>query len=346
MLEQSLLKDQKFITDMMDFIKRMKLSDYFDAPTPKDSSSTASNSDSNDNNQELVQKKQENFLFLVQAFIHFTFSFDVQLSTLGKPFKDITPEERAKLAGSAFRCSNGSLALLGNSIISTVLMSYNFQNFPGARDGVLFAMRSLMSHTPLLNRIAGGYFKVNQLLQIRPELSDDQTSIVSSKADALKAVVGALYMSAGFDATAQFIADRIIIPALSVLHVSYATIAKAGQAEAQRNPPSVDRLKRTPPTKDFKVIQPVQLQGDQGQTQQRNWINDVHAFVTTRLQKEETYVPLGPDPVSGQVIWGIKIDSKMFAVGQGSSDGEAQINAAKMLYHKLQTNALTEEKTA
>jgi ribonuclease-3 len=101
--------------------------------------------------------------------------------------------------------SNERLEYLGDSVLSTIVAEYLFQKYPNSDEGFLTKMRSKIVKRKTLNRIADD-MGIDVVLQ---ENNDTRLS-ESMKGNALEALVGAIYLEKGFDATKNIVVSKIL----------------------------------------------------------------------------------------------------------------------------------------
>lgn len=101
--------------------------------------------------------------------------------------------------------SNERLEYLGDSVLSTIVAEYLFQKYPNSDEGFLTKMRSKIVKRKTLNRIADD-MGIDVVLQ---ENNDTRLS-ESMKGNALEALVGAIYLEKGFDATKRIVVNKIL----------------------------------------------------------------------------------------------------------------------------------------
>ena len=101
--------------------------------------------------------------------------------------------------------SNERLEYLGDSVLSTIVAEYLFQKYPNSDEGFLTKMRSKIVKRKTLNRIADD-MGIDVVLQ---ENNDTRLS-ESMKGNALEALVGAIYLEKGFDATKKIVINKIL----------------------------------------------------------------------------------------------------------------------------------------
>ena len=101
--------------------------------------------------------------------------------------------------------SNERLEYLGDSVLSTIVAEYLFQKYPNSDEGFLTKMRSKIVKRKTLNRIADD-MGIDVVLQ-----ENNETRLSESmKGNALEALVGAIYLEKGFDATRDIVVSRIL----------------------------------------------------------------------------------------------------------------------------------------
>ncbi len=96
--------------------------------------------------------------------------------------------------------NNERLEFLGDSILGFVIGEALFQQFPGAREGELSRLRSLLVKGETLADIAFE-FKLGECLNLgEGELKSGGFRRASILADAVEAIIGAVYLDQGIDA--------------------------------------------------------------------------------------------------------------------------------------------------
>jgi ribonuclease-3 len=102
--------------------------------------------------------------------------------------------------------SNERLEFLGDSIIGTVIAEYLFKKFPYKDEGFLTKMRSKMVSRNQHNQIALK-LGLNKFIETNNDKSSKPSSI---NGDAYEALIGAIYLDKGYNATKEYILKRII----------------------------------------------------------------------------------------------------------------------------------------
>ena len=108
--------------------------------------------------------------------------------------------------------SNERLEFLGDSVLGLVASDYLFVSMSEADEGGLTKARSRIVNKNALGRIGMKIGVLDLLLYARDEIRDDERALVSLSADALEALIGAIYLDRGFRAAAAFVTDMIVDP--------------------------------------------------------------------------------------------------------------------------------------
>lgn len=106
--------------------------------------------------------------------------------------------------------SNERLEFLGDSILSFVVSTFIYENYKEKNEGALTSLRSVLTNTETLYRVAkeldlGKYLRLSK--------GEEETHGRESKtilANTYEAVVGGIYLDQGIEATRKFIDDTII----------------------------------------------------------------------------------------------------------------------------------------
>ncbi|MCG8672256.1 MAG: ribonuclease III [Pseudomonadales bacterium] len=95
--------------------------------------------------------------------------------------------------------NNERLEFLGDSILNFIVGESLFRLFPDAKEGQLSRLRaSLVKGTTLAE--LGQQFQLNQYIKVGPgELKSGGTKRSSTLADAVEAIIGAIYLESGFE---------------------------------------------------------------------------------------------------------------------------------------------------
>lgn len=120
---------------------------------------------------------------------------------LSYTFKDIDLLERALRHRSAGKDNNERLEFLGDAVLGLVVAEALAQAFPGAREGELSRMRANLVKGTTLAKIAQEFALGDYVLLGAGELKSGGHRRESILADAVEALIGAMYNEAGFDTT-------------------------------------------------------------------------------------------------------------------------------------------------
>jgi ribonuclease-3 len=109
--------------------------------------------------------------------------------------------------------SNERLEFLGDSVLGLVTSDHLFHSMSDANEGELTKARSRLVNKIVLGRIGQNIGILDLLLYAREEIRDDERALATLSADALEAVIGAIYLDRGFATASDFVIDKIISPA-------------------------------------------------------------------------------------------------------------------------------------
>jgi ribonuclease-3 len=104
---------------------------------------------------------------------------------------------------------NERLEFLGDAVLELAVTGYLYEHFPNP-EGELTNLRSALVNYKMLSSIASSLEFDKFLLLSRGEAKDQGRARAVILANALEAVIGAMYLDAGFDKTHEFIKDRIL----------------------------------------------------------------------------------------------------------------------------------------
>ncbi len=117
---------------------------------------------------------------------------------------------RSVLDDERFKTSNERLEFLGDAILNFVVADYLFEKFPLNDEGFLTKVRANFVNKNTLYEV-GETMKLFDLIFVNKELvNHDYLGKKSLLADTLEALIGAIYLDAGFERTYDFIRDKII----------------------------------------------------------------------------------------------------------------------------------------
>lgn len=116
---------------------------------------------------------------------------------------------RSFCSESAGQESNERLELLGDSVLGLVVTEYLYSRFPELPEGDLARMRAAVVSTPALAPLADRLGIGKELLLGRGEEASGGRTKASILADALEALIGAVYLSGGYEAASALVLDLL-----------------------------------------------------------------------------------------------------------------------------------------
>jgi len=135
---------------------------------------------------------------------------------LGYRFRDPGLLEAALTHRSASRTNYERLEFLGDSVLNCVVAAALHGRFPALREGELSRLRASLVRQETLAGIArqldlGGFLRLGE-----GELKSGGAQRPSILADAVEALIGAIYLDAGFD-PARVVVERLCEPAMAAI---------------------------------------------------------------------------------------------------------------------------------
>jgi ribonuclease-3 len=136
---------------------------------------------------------------------------------IGVEFRDITTLRTACTHRSFLNENKGAglehnerLEFLGDAVLELVVTSYLFRKYPKKQEGELTAFRSAIVNTMSLIKVAE-HLGLNQFILLsKGEAKDTGRARSIILANAVEAVIGAIYMDQGYNAAANFISERVL----------------------------------------------------------------------------------------------------------------------------------------
>ncbi len=105
---------------------------------------------------------------------------------------------------------NERLEFLGDAVLELVVTSFLFRKYPKKDEGELTAYRSAIVNTVSLTKVAE-HIGLNEFMRLsKGEAKDKGRARGIILANAVEAVIGAIYMDQGYDASANFISEQIL----------------------------------------------------------------------------------------------------------------------------------------
>jgi len=121
---------------------------------------------------------------------------------------------------------NQRLEYLGDAVIELVVTDFLFKRFPEQPEGPLTKLRASIVSKPGLAKVATRIGLGEFLLMSNGEASSGGRTRASNLADALEALLGAIYLDTGLDA-ARRVLTRVLEPELAVLDPQFAQVANS-----------------------------------------------------------------------------------------------------------------------
>lgn len=105
---------------------------------------------------------------------------------------------------------NERLEFLGDAVLELVVTERLYVLFPEKPEGELTALRSALVNSDMLSSIGDGLHMGDYLLMSRGEAKDKGRARTYLVANAVEAVIGALYLDQGYDAAKDFILANVL----------------------------------------------------------------------------------------------------------------------------------------
>ena len=127
------------------------------------------------------------------------------MTNIGYQFKNVALLEEALSHRSFGRHNNERLEFLGDSVVNFVIASELYRRFPKAKEGQLSRLRANLVKEESLMELAK-MFELSDFLRLGPgEIKSGGAQRVSILADALEAIIGAIYLDSGVDICYQHV---------------------------------------------------------------------------------------------------------------------------------------------
>ncbi len=108
--------------------------------------------------------------------------------------------------------SNERLEFLGDSVLNMIIAKYLFENFSDKEEGFLTKSRASLVNRDRLFSAAEEIGLLELILYNPRYLSDSNEGLKSILADALEALIGAIYLDQGIELVSSFVIKKIIEP--------------------------------------------------------------------------------------------------------------------------------------
>ena len=144
-------------------------------------------------------------------------NFESLAEHIGVAFNDISLLRTACTHRSYLNENKGSgmehnerLEFLGDAVLELVVTSFLFRKYPAKAEGELTAFRSALVNTVSLTKVANKIGLNDYILLSRGESKDGGRARSVILANAVEAVIGAIYMDGGYNAAANFISEHLL----------------------------------------------------------------------------------------------------------------------------------------
>jgi ribonuclease-3 len=127
---------------------------------------------------------------------------------------DIALTHRSILTNGGDMVSNERLEFLGDSVLGLVTTDSLFRSMSDADEGELTKARSRIVNKSVLGKIGLELGLIDILKYARAEIKEDERALLTLSADAIEAVVGAIYLDGGYELAYQFVQQHIVSPAV------------------------------------------------------------------------------------------------------------------------------------
>ncbi|MDO8516079.1 MAG: ribonuclease III [bacterium] len=151
-------------------------------------------------------------------------SYDVLESALGAQFNNkeflaeaLTHRSYLNEAPKWPHRHNERLEFLGDAVIELAVTEKLFREFPDLPEGDLTVYRAALVNYQILARVAAGLGLESHIYMSRGERGDNAKAKEVILANAMEAVVGAIYLDQGFPAAEAFIARFVMVNLAEVL---------------------------------------------------------------------------------------------------------------------------------
>lgn len=131
--------------------------------------------------------------------------------------------------------SNERLEFLGDSVLSIIVSHYLYSKYPTYPEGKLTATRSLLVQSKTLAKISKEIHLGDFLLMSKGEEQSGGRSNNSILADALEAVIGAIYLDQGLEITRKFIELNLLAQEKAILEAKEVVDFKSQLQEITQN---------------------------------------------------------------------------------------------------------------
>jgi ribonuclease III len=148
---------------------------------------------------------------------------------------------------------NERLEFLGDAVLELIVTSFLFRKFPKKAEGELTAYRSAIVNTVSLTKVAE-HLKLNEFILLsKGESKDTGRARSIILANAVEAVIGAIYLDQGYNGAANFVSAHI----LNVIDIDEIIDKKLWlDAKSRFQERAQDKVGKTPSYKTLKEVGP------------------------------------------------------------------------------------------
>ena len=112
--------------------------------------------------------------------------------------------------GGASLSHNERLEFLGDAVLELIVTDFLYRKYPSYAEGELTALRSALVNAIIISEIAGEIGMNDYLLLSKGEAKDFGKARMYILANTYEALIGAMYMDAGYDVTNKFITKTLL----------------------------------------------------------------------------------------------------------------------------------------
>lgn len=127
---------------------------------------------------------------------------------IGYRFKNIQLFKQAMTHGSADGESNERLEFLGDSVLGLIMAEMLYKQYPNVSEGTLTQLRIMSVNNAHLQKVAAD-LGLDEELMISKGLAMSSDRGVKMYADAVEALIGAIYMDGGFKPARKFVEKHV-----------------------------------------------------------------------------------------------------------------------------------------
>jgi len=131
-----------------------------------------------------------------------------------RSFLNEKPRSPRSQAGQKLR-HNERLEFLGDAVLELIVTDYLYKKYPDRPEGELTNFRAALVKASSLFQVSSDLGLNNFLLLSRGEAKDLGKARQYILANALEALIGAIYLDGGYDAARSFIEKKILIPQMA-----------------------------------------------------------------------------------------------------------------------------------